>query len=106
MSSATLHTHAPSYALLTQAELADFARSVARDTALWRSRLRYDGDARWSTRLFATPYVDVWLITWTRDQSTDLHDHGTSSGAFAVVEGTLEETLVVDRTASRIVTSD
>jgi hypothetical protein len=30
-------------------------------------------------------------LTWLPGQGTDLHDHGGSSGAFQVVEGTLAE---------------
>jgi rhodanese-related sulfurtransferase len=33
----------------------------------------------------------VWLLAWERGQDTDWHDHGGSSGSFAVAEGTLAE---------------
>jgi predicted metal-dependent enzyme (double-stranded beta helix superfamily) len=48
-------------------------------------------DRRWYTRLHQDPYVDVWLITWPRDTSTELHDHAGSLGALTVVGGTLTE---------------
>ena len=34
---------------------------------------------------------DVWLLAWERGQDTDWHDHGGSSGSFAVAEGSLVE---------------
>ena len=30
----------------------------------------------------------MWLLAWERGQDTDWHDHGGSSGSFAVAEGT------------------
>jgi len=48
-------------------------------------------DRRWYTRLHQDPYVDVWLITWPCDTSTELHDHAGSLGALTVVGGTLTE---------------
>ncbi|MEU1619743.1 cysteine dioxygenase family protein [Streptomyces sp. NPDC005722] len=48
-------------------------------------------DRRWYTRLHQDPYVDVWLITWPGDTSTELHDHAGSLGALSVVAGTLTE---------------
>ncbi|MGY1704612.1 cysteine dioxygenase [Geodermatophilus sp. SYSU D00697] len=35
--------------------------------------------------------AQVWLLSWLPGQGTDLHDHGGSAGAFAVVRGTLSE---------------
>jgi predicted metal-dependent enzyme (double-stranded beta helix superfamily) len=43
-------------------------------------------------RIHADDRVDVWLIAWTSEQGTELHDHGGSAGAFTVVEGELTET--------------
>ncbi len=36
--------------------------------------------------------LDVWLISWVPDRSTELHDHGGSLGALTVVSGALDET--------------
>lgn len=47
---------------------------------------------RWYTRLHGTDEVDVWLISWVPDRSTELHDHGESLGALTVVSGALLET--------------
>jgi rhodanese-related sulfurtransferase/predicted metal-dependent enzyme (double-stranded beta helix superfamily) len=48
-------------------------------------------DQRWHVRIHQDDDVDVWLISWTTEQGTELHDHGGSAGAFTVVEGTLDE---------------
>ena len=62
---------------------------------------RYDGllpagglpsNERWFTRLHGDEELDVWLISWVPDRSTELHDHGGSLGALTVVSGALKET--------------
>lgn len=47
---------------------------------------------RWFTRLHGDDEIDVWLISWAPDRSTELHDHGGSLGALTVVSGALAET--------------
>ena len=47
---------------------------------------------RWFTRLHGDDELDVWLISWVPDRSTELHDHGGSLGALTVVSGALRET--------------
>ena len=42
---------------------------------------------RWSTRLHSDDEVDVWLISWVPDKSTELHDHAGSLGALTVLSG-------------------
>lgn len=49
-------------------------------------------DERWFTRLRGDDELDVWLISWVPDRSTELHDHGGSLGALTVVSGALRET--------------
>ncbi|PRC61408.1 cysteine dioxygenase, partial [Mycobacterium sp. ITM-2017-0098] len=39
---------------------------------------------RWFTRLHGNDELDVWLISWVPDRSTELHDHGGSLGALTV----------------------
>ncbi|WP_459548957.1 cysteine dioxygenase [Nocardia sp. X0981] len=46
---------------------------------------------RWATRLVADDEVDIWLISWTPDKSTQLHDHAGSLGALTVLSGALAE---------------
>jgi len=50
-----------------------------------------DPDVRWSLPLHRSSSCDVWLLAWERGQDTDWHDHGGSSGSFAVAEGALLE---------------
>ncbi len=47
--------------------------------------------SRWYARLHADEELDVWLISWAPDRSTELHDHAGSLGALTVVDGTLTE---------------
>ncbi|MCV7422691.1 cysteine dioxygenase family protein [Mycobacterium yunnanensis] len=49
-------------------------------------------DERWFTRLHGDDELDVWLISWVPERSTELHDHGGSLGAVTVVSGALVET--------------
>jgi hypothetical protein len=42
-------------------------------------------------RIFSAPSIEAWLICWPPDGHLELHDHGGASGAFQVVDGTLEE---------------
>jgi len=45
-------------------------------------------------RILATETYEAWLIHWPAGTGLDLHDHGDSAGAFAVVEGELDETTI------------
>lgn len=47
---------------------------------------------RWFTRLHGDDELDVWLISWVPERSTELHDHCGSLGALTVVSGALHET--------------
>ncbi|MCV7354693.1 cysteine dioxygenase [Mycolicibacterium fluoranthenivorans] len=49
-------------------------------------------DERWYSRLYGDDELDIWLISWVPDRSTELHDHGGSLGALTVVSGALSET--------------
>ncbi|WP_024800919.1 cysteine dioxygenase family protein [Nocardia sp. BMG51109] len=46
---------------------------------------------RWAARLLSDEEVDVWLISWVPDRSTELHDHAGSLGALTVLSGALSE---------------
>jgi len=45
-------------------------------------------------RILATDTYEAWLIHWPAGTGLDLHDHGDSGGAFAVVDGELDETTI------------
>lgn len=53
---------------------------------------RLPTDERWYNRLYGDDELDIWLISWVPDKSTELHDHGGSLGALTVVSGALRET--------------
>jgi hypothetical protein len=48
-------------------------------------------DDRWFTRIRGDDELDVWLISWVPDHSTELHDHGGSLGAMTLLSGCLDE---------------
>ncbi|WP_129843067.1 cysteine dioxygenase family protein [Streptomyces sp. RFCAC02] len=81
----------PHTAPLTPARLADIARGYAARSDLWRPKVRFTTPDRWYARLDHTDTFEVWLLTWLPGQGTEIHDHGGSSGAFTVVDGTLTE---------------
>src|SRR3954465_364231 len=75
-------------------DLVEIACGMAAEADRWRPRVRFRSDSRWWTRLHGDHVLDVWLLTWLADQSTDLHDHGRSGAAFTVVQGELSEVRV------------
>jgi hypothetical protein len=84
---------------------AALAVALAVRTDLWEPRIGFRAESRWTALLEpddVRPYLDpslhaelddaqIWLLTWLPGQGTPLHDHGSSSGAFAVARGTLTE---------------
>lgn len=78
---------------LSLAELVDLTQEVAVEVRRGCHTVHADAEERWHVRLRRDDRVDVWLISWTTDQGTQLHDHGGSSGAYTVVEGELTETV-------------
>jgi quercetin dioxygenase-like cupin family protein len=76
---------------LAMPQLADLARTIADRPEEWVHRVRLSVDGRWYERLRADDEHEIWLIAWLPGQSTGFHDHGGSSGAFAVALGALEE---------------
>jgi hypothetical protein len=71
--------------------LSELLETIAADPRLWESCVRHEADSRWYGSLYRDDVVDLWLLTWQQDNSTDLHDHGGSSGAFRVLSGALTE---------------
>src|SRR4051794_22767038 len=78
---------------LSLAELRAVVEQYADQVRQGRYVPEYHTDERWHVRIHQDDDVDVWLISWTTEQGTELHDHGGSSGAFTVVDGTLNEHL-------------
>ncbi|WP_346048771.1 cysteine dioxygenase family protein [Actinomadura chokoriensis] len=73
------------------AALAAAAAELADNCDEWLPRVRLSPEGRWYERLHRDGDREIWLISWLPGQSTGLHDHGGSHGAFAVALGALEE---------------
>jgi quercetin dioxygenase-like cupin family protein len=72
------------------------ALAFARDRDSWKRLLRYDPAERFSALIERTDEHEVWLMSWLPGQSTDLHDHGSATGAFTIVDGVLTERVMRD----------
>ncbi|RJK95458.1 cysteine dioxygenase [Vallicoccus soli] len=73
------------------ADLSRLVRRLAAEQDLWRGAVRYDPDHRHYARVATGTGYEAWLLTWLPGQSTGLHDHGGSAGAFTVLRGALRE---------------
>jgi rhodanese-related sulfurtransferase/predicted metal-dependent enzyme (double-stranded beta helix superfamily) len=76
---------------LSSAQLRAITVTIAARGDLWTDLVVHDPDVRWYLPLHRSGACDVWLLAWERGQDTDWHDHGGSSGAFTVAEGSLLE---------------
>ncbi|WP_163513073.1 cysteine dioxygenase [Fodinicola acaciae] len=94
MSTVPLELYLLSPSALTRTAITRKVSALAADTDRWLPLLRYSTDQRWYAQLESNPFYDAWLLSWTPGQSTELHDHGGSSGAFTVLSGTLREVVV------------
>ena len=81
--------HAPTPLALN--DLADLTRDVAAEVHAGRHPVHIDPARRWYQLLRSDDFVDVWLISWAREQAAELHDHAGSLGALTVVSGRLVE---------------
>ena len=63
--------------------------------------MRFAHETRFSVRVAVTDDYEAWLLTWLPGQSTGLHDHGGSAGAFTVLEGVVEESTLAPGRAHR-----
>ena len=75
-------------------QLARLVRATAAASDQWQPVVRFTPRRRWFHRLALTDDYETWLLTWLPGQRTGFHDHGGASGAFAVAQGDLRETLV------------
>src|SRR6476469_1988756 len=85
---------------LTPEELEVLVDSIAAHPEAWSDLVAFDADERVYASLHRDAHVDVWLLCWTPENDTGYHDHDISSGAVAVVAGTLREhNLAIDNEA-------
>jgi mannose-6-phosphate isomerase-like protein (cupin superfamily) len=75
----------------TVATLAGLAQHYAAQAAGHLDEVGYDPVTRWYKRLAAADDHEVWLLSWLPGQGSGLHDHGDTSGVFAVVAGEMHE---------------
>jgi hypothetical protein len=75
------------------------ARTLALRTRLWRPLVRF-AEPRFCARIAVGLGWEAWLLTWLPGQSTALHDHGGSSGAFTVLSGTVDESVLLPAAAA------
>jgi Cysteine dioxygenase type I len=81
---------------LDRGELLDVVTRVGARADLWRPHVAFDDDERHYVCLHRDSHLDLWVLCWTPANDTGWHDHDTSSGAVAVVDGRLlEQTLAV-----------
>jgi predicted metal-dependent enzyme (double-stranded beta helix superfamily) len=76
---------------LDRGELVDLVRRVGDRPELWRPHVAFDDDDRHYVCLHRDAHLDLWILCWTPANDTGWHDHDTSSGAVAVVDGILLE---------------
>lgn len=87
----TMRDLAPLSGRLSPAQLRAITLTLSGRRELWADLVVRDPDVRWYLPLHRSNSCDVWLLAWERGQDTDWHDHGGSSGSFAVAEGSLVE---------------
>jgi quercetin dioxygenase-like cupin family protein len=87
---------------VTAQALEQLARALADDPERWAHLVRHDPEQRVYELLRHDPDVMAWLICWSDDHDTGFHDHDVSSGAVAVVQGSVcEERLRLGAAPSR-----
>ena len=79
---------------LTIATPASIARELANTPELWWPKVHRAGGLRWYEPVMESADFEAWLLGWPVGEGIELHDHGSSSGALVVVDGTLSETYV------------
>ena len=81
----------PSFRRPTARRLVATARELGARPELWAPHRGFSLDERHAVRVAATPTWEAWILGWLPGQTTGLHDHGGSAGAFVVIEGALQE---------------
>lgn len=77
--------------VLSSGQLTRASTTLAARSDLWSHLVPPVGDRRWYALLGRQENYDVWLLGWNAGHQTDWHDHGGSSGSFAVAAGRLVE---------------
>ena len=80
---------------MNSAELIDFVQGLASRPEQWAHLVEHDRAARTYSELLRNDDVAAWLICWMDEQDTGFHDHDVSSGAVAVVAGSVREDRLV-----------
>jgi rhodanese-related sulfurtransferase len=81
----------PAAGRLALTQLRAVTAGLAQRRDLWADLVVHDPDVRWYLPLHRSNSCDMWLLAWLGGQDTDWHDHGGSSGSFAVADGSLAE---------------
>lgn len=76
---------------LEVAELRELAIAISERPELWHHLRRYDADQRTYSHVLRNDHVEAYLICWMDGHDTGFHDHDISSGALAVVQGSVRE---------------
>lgn len=71
--------------------VAAIAEGLAAVAVPWELATGRSPDRREYELILSTDLYDAWLIHWPVGTGLDAHDHGGSTGAFAVVAGVLDE---------------
>ena len=80
--------------VLTIVDLAEIVQELADSPEIWWPKVRRANGERWYVPLLQDDFCEAWLLGWPAGGGIELHDHGDSSGALVVVEGTLLETSI------------
>ena len=107
MTSAVVNPIVPGPPAAGSRALSRIAAQLAAEPTRWQHLVRFQQSRRYYARVAGESSEDesyeAWLLTWLPGQSTGLHDHGGSSGAFVVVTGALTETTVAPGGAPEVV---
>lgn len=76
-------------------DLVAFVQGLAGRPEEWRHLVDHDRATRTYSELLRDGDLAVWLICWMDEADTGFHDHDVSSGAVAVVSGTVREDRLV-----------
>ncbi len=85
------HVPRPHRRNLSGVELEAYVNELAGRPELWIGLVKHDRTQRVYEELFSDGYLTAWLICWMNDHDTGFHDHDISSGAVAVVSGSVRE---------------